>query len=134
MPLLPPHTILMVDDDREHLQMRSWIMHNAGFRVVTVVVGQDSFSLPENEHPGLIFLDYLLNSNFTAPQVAGLLRQTFAGVPIVLLSNVPCMPPDMSTLIDRFMKKGEPEELVQFARNFFASRGDAARAATSSSI
>jgi hypothetical protein len=62
-------------------------MNQAGLRVVTVVVGRDSFGLPENEHPGLIFMDYRLNSNLTSPQVAGLLRQTFAQVPIVLLSS-----------------------------------------------
>src|ERR1700760_2835324 len=123
MPHPLPHTILMVDDDREHLQMQSLIMHQSGFRVVTVVVGQTSFSLPETERPGLILMDYRLNSNLTAPQVAGLLRQTFPGVPIVLLSSMPEMPPEMAALIDRFIKKGEPEELVEFARSFFDSRG-----------
>ena len=132
MPL--PPTILMVDDDPQHLQMQSWIMHQAGFRVVTVVVGQNSFSLPDNEHPGLILLDYRLNSNVTSPQVAGLLRQTFVNVPIVLLSNVPDMPQEMAALVDRFMRKGEPEELVQFVRGFFNGGGQIARAATPASI
>ena len=134
MPLPLSPTILMVDDDVQHLQMQSWIMHQAGFRVVTVVVGRSSFSLPQNEHPGLILLDYRLNSNVTAPQVAGLLRQTFVGVPIVLLSNVPDMPQEMAPLVDRFMKKGEPEELVQFVRDFFSGGGQIARAATSTPI
>ena len=128
-----PHTILMVDDDPQHLQVQSWIMHQAGFRVVTVIVGQNSFSLPENEHPGLIFMDYRLNSNLTAPQVAGLLRQTFLGVPIVLLSNVPDMPQEMTALVERFISKGEPEELVQFARSFFDGGGGIALAATQTS-
>jgi DNA-binding response OmpR family regulator len=132
MPLT--RTILMVDDDPQHLQMQSWIMHQAGFRVVTVVVGRSTFSLPQNEQPGLILMDYRLNSDLTSAQVAGLLRQTFAGVPIVLLSNVPDMPEEMAPLVDRFMKKGEPEELVQFVRGFFNGGGQIARAATPTSI
>ena len=119
MPIPHPHTILLVDDDRQHLQMQSWIMNQAGMRVVTVVVGRDSFGLPENEHPGLIFMDYRLNSNLTSSQVVALLRQTFERVPIVLLSSELSMPPEMTTLVDAFIRKSDPEHLVQFARSFF---------------
>jgi len=121
MPIPHPRTILMVDDDRQHLQMQSLIMNQAGLRVVIVVVGRDTLGLPENEHPGLIFMDYRLNSTLTSPQVAVLLRQTFALVPIVLLSNEVTMPPEMTTLVDAFIRKSDPEQLVQFARNFFES-------------
>jgi hypothetical protein len=45
--------------------------------------------------------------------------ETFVGIPIVLLSNVPEMPLEMEALVDRFMKKGEAEELVKFVCRFF---------------
>lgn len=112
-------TILMIDDDAQHLHMQSLILNQAGFRIITVVVGMASFSLPESDHPGLIFLDYQLNSSLTSAQVSGLLRETFPDVPVVLLSSASSMPEGMAGLVDGFISKSDPEELVSFARRFF---------------
>ena len=109
----------MVDDEPQHLKMQSWFMNEAGFRVVTVVVGRTSFSLPEMERPGLILMDYRLNCELTPTQIVGLLRQTFKDAPIVLLSSEDAMPEEMLPLVDEFIRKADPEKLVDFARKFF---------------
>ena len=114
-----PHTILMVDDEPEHLKMQSWFMNEAGFRVITVVVGRNSFGLPEKERPGLILMDYRLNCELTPTQIVGLLRQTFKDAPIVLLSSADAMPEEMLPLVDGFIRKTDPEKLVDFSRKFF---------------
>jgi DNA-binding response OmpR family regulator len=125
---LTPRTVLMIDDEPEHLKMHSWFLNEAGFRVVTVVVGRNSFSLPDQERPGLIFIDYRLNSELSSAQVVRLLRQTFAGVPIILSSSADAMPPEMSTLVDGFISKADPEKLAGFAKKFFSGDGQAGRA------
>lgn len=125
-PLPLPHTILMVDDEPEHLKMQSWFMNEAGFRIITVVVGRNSFSLPDKERPGLILMDYRLNCELTSTQIVGLLRQTFKDVPIVLLSSEDAMPEEMLPLVDEFIRKADPEKLVDFARKYFNKRGQAA--------
>jgi CheY-like chemotaxis protein len=117
-----PHTILLIDDDAHHLKIESWAIAQAGFRAINVVVGSDSLGLPENEQPELIFLDYRLNSALTSAQVAGLLRQTFRDVPIILLSGHPEMPREMAALVDGFLNKADPKELVRFARNYFRNK------------
>ena len=122
------HTILIIDDNAQHLQMESWFLHQAGFRIITVVVGKASFSLPQGDHPGLIFLDYRLNIVLSSAEVIGLLRQTFPGVPVVLLSSASEIPEEMDGLVDGFISKSDPEELVRFARRFFDDGKKAAAA------
>jgi DNA-binding response OmpR family regulator len=116
---------LIIDDDPQHLQVESWILNQAGFRIITSEVGRNSISLPEHIVPGLIFLDYRLNTTLTSPQIVRLLRGTFTGVPIILVSNASVMPEEMTALVDGFISKTDPEELVRFAQNFFDGDGKA---------
>jgi hypothetical protein len=66
MPFLLPHTILMIDDDPQHLQIKSWILSQAGFRIVTEVVGRNSLSVPEQGRPAADLLDYRLSNVLTS--------------------------------------------------------------------
>jgi CheY-like chemotaxis protein len=109
-------TILLIDDEREHLTMQALILKEAGYRPVTVVVGSEMLSLPDHESPSLIFLDYRLNSFLNCSQVAQLLRQTFRHAPIILLSSMMEMPAEMAPFVDSFLQKGNPEDLVAVAR------------------
>jgi DNA-binding NtrC family response regulator len=128
-----PHTILLIDDDPLHLRIQSRLVADAGFRPVTVVVGANSFGLPENESPGLIYLDYRLNSSITSAQLAGLLRETYKEVPIILVSSMPEMPEEMAPLVDGFIGKSDPDELVRFTKQFFDDRDKASAAIACSS-
>lgn len=79
MPTAKQPTILIIDDERQHLSMQSLILKEAGFRPITVVVGAESLSLPDHDPPDLILLDYRLNSVLNCQQVAQLLRDKFRG-------------------------------------------------------
>lgn len=116
MPVAKQPTILLIDDERQHLTMQALVLKNAGFRPIAVVVGTESLSLPNHELPDLIFLDYRLNTTLNCQQIAQLLRQTYKTTPIVLLSSMPEMPPEMAPLVNSFLKKGEPEDLIALAR------------------
>jgi len=125
-------TVLLVDDDPSHLLLHSKLITHAGFRVVTARVGTKSFSMPERDSPGLILLDYKMNTTLTPPEVVSFLRETFPGVPIVLLSSMLEMPMEMGALVDGFLNK-DPERIIDFVRTFFDG-GGIAQAATSSSV
>jgi two-component system, OmpR family, phosphate regulon response regulator PhoB len=112
MPTAKQPTILIIDDERQHLTMQSLILKEAGFRPITVVVGSQSLSLPDHDPPDLILLDYRLNSILNCQQVAQLLRQRFRGTPIVLVSSMQEMPAEMKPLVDSFLRKGNPEDLI----------------------
>jgi CheY-like chemotaxis protein len=110
-------TILIIDDERQHLTMQSLILKEAGFRPITVVVGSQSLSLPDHDPPDLILLDYRLNSILNSQQVAQLLREKFRRIPIVLVSSMQEMPVEMKPFVDSFLRKGNPEDLVALVKN-----------------
>lgn len=119
---MPPKTILLVDDDTQHLKLHALVLKRAGYRPITTVVGSLSFGMHQNEHPSLIFLDYRLNSTLNARQVAGVLKEAFPHVPLVVLSGLDTLPTDMQGLADDFLRKGEPEDLVVMADRMLKSQ------------
>ncbi len=108
-------TILLVDDDSQHLKLHSLVLKKAGFRPITTLVGSNSLSF-HDEIPSLILLDYRLNSSLSARQIAELLRQKFPHVPIVVLSSFDTLPEDMKNIAAAFVHKGDPQDLVVLAR------------------
>lgn len=118
-------TILIIDDERQHLTMQSLILKEAGFRPITVVVGSQSLSLPDHDPPDLILLDYRLNSVLNSQQVAQLLREKFRRIPIVLVSSMQEMPVEMKPFVDSFLRKGNPEDLVALIKNMLGRSQDA---------
>lgn len=118
-------TILLIDDDHTHLQIESILLNRLGYRIVTSLVGRESFTLPDGASPGLIFLDYRLNCTVTSKQIASLLRETFPNAAIILLSSADAMPEEMARLVDGFITKADPEKLVDFARRHFSGDGNA---------
>lgn len=118
-------TILIIDDERQHLTMQSLILKEAGFRSITVVVGSQSLSLPDHDPPDLILLDYRLNSVLNSQQVAQLLREKFRRIPIVLVSSMQEMPAEMKPFVDSFLRKGNPEDLVALVKNMLGRSQDA---------
>jgi two-component system, NtrC family, response regulator GlrR len=112
---MPRKTILLVDDDAQHLKLHALVLKKAGYRPITTVVGSLAFGMHEHEKPALIFLDYRLNSALNARQVAGLLKETFPNAPLVILSGIDTLPDDMQGVADDFLRKGDPADLVTLA-------------------
>ncbi len=108
-------TILLVDNDQQHLTLHALVLKKAGYRPIAAVVGETSFSFQENERPALIFLDYRMNTAVGSRQAAELLRQSFPGTPIVLVSSMDRVPGEMKGVADAFVCKGDPQDLVRMA-------------------
>jgi DNA-binding response OmpR family regulator len=105
-------TILLVDDQEADLYLYSRILRQAGYRPLTTLIGYEFMSIHESEKPALILLDYVLNSSIEARDLVNLFRQIFAGVPILVLSVLEKRPHDLNGLVDDFLQKGDPDQLL----------------------
>ena len=114
-------TILILDDDPSHLKIYSWIVEQAGFRAIAVQVRSSSLELPNGETVALVLMDYRYSSSLTAADIVSAVESTFPGVPIAVLSELYGMPGDMKAHAVAFIRKGEPQELVNRLRAFKAS-------------
>ena len=106
-------TILIVDDDPLHLKLYSWILQRKGYKCATALVQSSSVDLPEDDPVHLVLLDYRLKSALTAADVVSQIREKFASVPIVVLSDMQWMPDDMRGKAVAFVNKGDPKLLLQ---------------------
>ncbi|HEY2495786.1 MAG TPA: response regulator [Candidatus Angelobacter sp.] len=106
-------TILIVDDDPLHLKLYSWILQRKSYKCATALVQSSSVDLPENASVNLVLLDYRLKSSLTTLEVVSQIRDKFAAVPIVILSDLQWMPDEMRGEAVAFVNKGDPKLLLQ---------------------
>lgn len=113
-----PPLVLILDDDPSHLKIYSWIVEQAGCEPLPVEVRSTSVKLPVGVAVDLILMDYRYNSSLTAVDIVHAVKGAFPSSPIVVLSEVDVMPPDMRSHCVAFIRKGEPQELVARLRTF----------------
>ncbi len=66
----------------------------------------------------LVLMDYRYSSSLTAIDIVESVKAAFPGVPIAVLSELYGMPTDMKAHAIAFIRKGEPQELVNRLRTF----------------
>jgi len=118
-------TVLIVDDDPSHLKLYSWVVQRGGFRTVTALVQRQTVQIPETEPIDLAVLDYRLGGQLSAVDVAKRLRSVFPETPIVVLSDMQWLPEDIAPYACGFVRKGEPEELLQTITSALGENGNA---------
>jgi DNA-binding NtrC family response regulator len=116
-PLQNP-SILILDDDPSHLKIYSWIVEQAEFRALPVQVTSSSLNLPIGERVDLVLMDYRYSSSLTAADIVTAVENAYPGVPIAVLSELYGMPHDMKGHAVGFIRKGEPQELVNRLQSF----------------
>jgi len=109
-------SILIIDDNPVHLQIYRMIVETAGFKSVPVLVSSAGPQFPEGEPVHAVLLDYRLAPNISAYDVALRVRARCASVPIVILSDVYDPPADTAPLVQGFVRKGNPEQLLTTLR------------------
>jgi DNA-binding NtrC family response regulator len=110
--------VLILDDDPSHLKIYSWIVEQAGCEALPVEVRSTSVKLPLGTAIDLVLMDYRYNSSLTAVDIVKAVKAAFPTAPIVVLSEVEVMPRDMKPHAVAFIRKGEPQELVNRLREF----------------
>lgn len=117
-------TILILDDDPLHLKIYSWVVERGDFRALTALTRNGDANLPTHEHVDVVVLDYRLGGSLTAKDVLPSIRNTYPAAPIVILSELEWLPADVKGQAARFVRKGEPEELLNVLRTL-TQPGDA---------
>ncbi len=113
--------IVIIDDDPSHIDIYGMIVERAGFCPVGVLV---RFAGPDpvpDEKIAAILLDYRLNSVKTAPEIAQELKAIYPQAPIVVLSDLWTMPTDIQPYASDFVRKGEPENLLNTLRKLLTA-------------
>jgi CheY-like chemotaxis protein len=110
-------TVLILDDDPIHLKIYGWIVDRGDFRAVTALAKNGSADLPAGEHVDVVVLDYRLGGSLTAKDLLPSIRHTFPAAHIVILSELEWMPADLKGEATGFVRKGEPEELLNVLRD-----------------
>ena len=112
---MPPEmkSILIVDDDPEHLKIYGWLVRQAGFEHVSCLVRRAGPEFDPQSRVDLVLLDYVLNCDVATVEVARTIRAVWPGVPLVLLSDMHGLPVEMEPIVNHFVRKGEPAKLIE---------------------
>jgi CheY-like chemotaxis protein len=98
--------VLCVDDEEIGLRVRKILLERSGYRVLTASDGPSALALFGSEPVEVVVLDYSM-PGMHGGEVAVRMRQTKPQVPILLLSAYLDLPPEVTSLVDLYMTKGE---------------------------
>jgi CheY-like chemotaxis protein len=101
-----PHLVLCVDDELVGLQVRKLLLERAGYRVLTATDGLAGLEILAKEQIEAVILDYSM-PGMHGGEVAAKMRQIKPTVPILLLSAYVGLSPEVTSLVDLYMTKGE---------------------------
>jgi CheY-like chemotaxis protein len=104
-------TILCVDDDELGLNIRRLLLESRGYRVLTAISGPDALNLLGREPVDLLLLDYYM-PEMNGATVAAEVKKLYPQLPILMLSAYYWLPKDALALVDGFITKGDPPDLL----------------------
>lgn len=105
-------TVLIVDDDPAHLKIYCWVVERGGFRCIPHLITAADANLPSTEEVDIVVLDYRLGVGLSAVEIAQQLRTRVPSTPILILSDMFGMPDDIAPFASGFVRKGEPQHLI----------------------
>jgi CheY-like chemotaxis protein len=105
------HLVLCVDDELVGLQVRKLLLERSGYRVMTALNGSLGLEIFSTEPVEAVILDYSM-PGMHGGEVAARMRQIKPAVPILLLSAYVGLPPEVTSLVDLYMTKGEGAPLL----------------------
>lgn len=98
--------VLCVDDERIGLEVRKILLERAGYRVLTASDGPTGLAIFSTEPVEAVVLDYSM-PGMHGGEIAIQMRQTKPQVPILLLSAYIGLAPEVTSVVDLYMTKGE---------------------------
>jgi len=97
-------TLLLVDDDRDQLDLRKIILEMSGYKVLTAVNARFAMQLFKTHVPDAVILDYEMPA-VNGEMLAGWMRNANPHVPILMLSGCVSLPNNARRLVDTFVSK-----------------------------
>ncbi len=126
-----PPNVLILDDYPDHLRIYSLLVQQAGYASIPCLVRRAGPELDPTLAVALVLLDYRLDCEMPTSAIAGLIRQTWPGVHIILLSDIQGLPLEMEPLVTCFVQKGDPARLIAtLAQLLSASNTETEKSAT----
>lgn len=103
----PAHTLLVVDDDPDILEVLRLMLEGEGYRVQTASTGQQMQHLLQVSQPDLVLLDFLLSGTDGRVLVRQLQSQpSTASIPILMFSAHPLAQEEAQLMgVDGFIAK-----------------------------
>lgn len=98
--------VLCVDDELVGLKVRKILLERAGYQVLTASDGPSGLEIFAAEPVEAVVLDYSM-PGMDGGEVAARMRQTKPQVPILLLSAYMGLSPEVTSVVDLHMTKGE---------------------------
>jgi CheY-like chemotaxis protein len=103
---LNSNLVLCVDDEVVGLQVRKILLERAGYRVLTASDGPSGLEIFSSEPVEAVVLDYSM-PGMHGGEVAVRMRQAKPEVPILLLSAYMGLSPEVTSVLDLYLTKGE---------------------------
>jgi len=105
-------TLLCIDGHAEGLAVRKALLEAVGYKVLTASNGRLGLRLFQRKEVDLVVLDYSM-PDLDGDVVAHMLHHSNPRVPILLLSGtVKRIPGQLLQLVDNFVQKGQPVEVL----------------------
>jgi CheY-like chemotaxis protein len=81
-------SILLVDDDRDFLEMNRGVLEAHGYRVRCAADARAAMAAVEGERPDLVVTDLMMDRLDAGFSLARSLKERFAGLPVILVTAV----------------------------------------------
>jgi CheY-like chemotaxis protein len=105
-------TLLCIDDHPEGLALRKVLLEALGYRVLTAPNAHLGLRLFETNEVDLVVLDYWI-SDLNGESLSRVLQDLKPRVPVLLLSGaIRDVPDTILKLVDSFVQKGQPTEVL----------------------
>jgi len=122
-----PATILCVDDEQVALFLRKAVLQKFGFEVVTASSAKDALRILSTQRVDLVLSD-LLMPEVSGTELAKAIKEKYSGLPVVVVSGVNEIPPEVR-YADLFISKLEgPVRLCERLREVLSQSRSASSA------
>jgi len=116
-------TLLCIDDNQSSLNICKIVLEDVGYKVSTASSAREGLEIFASHVIDAVIVDYQM-PEMNGELVAAEMRRTKPRVPILMLSGWASLPESALQLVDEYVAKGDPVELMLLAVQQLLSRGN----------
>jgi len=116
-------SLLCIDDNQSSLNICKIILEDVGYQVSTASSAREGLEIFASHVIDAVILDYQM-PEMNGELVAAEMRRTKPLVPILMLSGWASLPESALQLVDEYVAKGDPVELMLLAVQQLLTRGN----------
>ena len=116
-------TLLCIDDNQSSLNICKIVLEDFGYKVSTASSAREGLEIFASHVIDAVILDYQM-PEMNGELVAAEMRRTKPRVPVLMLSGWVSVPESVFQLVDGYIAKGDPVELMLLAVHQVLSRAE----------